>query len=117
MGSPSVGAFREGEPTGAGPAQPGPLAGLGGGGDDRLVIDVSPIQLLLVLAIALVVLGPRRLPQLGRDLGRGLRQFRAGLIADDERDPGVAGDGPEGEWTGPDPVAGREVPREPGGPA
>ena len=81
------------------------------------MIDVSPIQLLLVLAIALIVLGPRRLPQLGRDLGRGLRAFRAGLIAREERDPGVGEDGPAGEWTGPDPPPGQRFPPGSEGPA
>jgi sec-independent protein translocase protein TatA len=81
------------------------------------VIDISPIQLLLVLAIALVVLGPRRLPQLGRDLGRGLREFRQGLIPHENRDPGPEEDGPAGEWTGPDPAPRRAAPGDPEGPA
>ena len=33
-------------------------------------------ELLLVLAIVLLVLGPKRLPGLGRQLGRGLREFK-----------------------------------------
>ena len=33
-------------------------------------------ELLLVLAIALVVLGPKKLPEAGRSLGRGLREFK-----------------------------------------
>ncbi len=33
-------------------------------------------ELLLILAIALVVLGPKKLPEAGRSLGRGLREFR-----------------------------------------
>ena len=81
------------------------------------MIDVSPIQLLLVLAIALVVLGPRRLPQLGRDLGRGLRELRGALSAHEERDPGPGDDGPAGEWTGPEPTRPPNVAREPDGPA
>jgi sec-independent protein translocase protein TatA len=84
---------------------------------EALLIDVSPIQLLLVLAIALIVLGPRRLPRLGRDLGRGLRAFRDGLIAHEEPDPDPARPEPAGEWTDPEPPPGRDVPREPEGPA
>ncbi len=41
--------------------------------------DISAVQVLLTLVIALLVFGPRRLPELGRGLGRGLRDFRAGL--------------------------------------
>ena len=33
-------------------------------------------ELLIVLAIVLLVLGPKRLPQLGRQLGGGLREFK-----------------------------------------
>jgi sec-independent protein translocase protein TatA len=34
------------------------------------------MELILVLAIALIVLGPKRLPEAGRALGRGLREFK-----------------------------------------
>ena len=50
--------------------------------------DVSVVQVLLVLVVALLVFGPRRLPELGRGLGRGLRDFRTGLRgADLDVDP------------------------------
>jgi TatA/E family protein of Tat protein translocase len=38
--------------------------------------SVGPTEILLVLLIALLVLGPTKLPELGRQLGRGIRQFR-----------------------------------------
>jgi sec-independent protein translocase protein TatA len=37
---------------------------------------IGPLELIVVLAIALIVLGPKRLPDAGRSLGRGLREFR-----------------------------------------
>jgi sec-independent protein translocase protein TatA len=37
---------------------------------------IGPLELIVVLAIALIVLGPKRLPDAGRALGRGLREFR-----------------------------------------
>ena len=50
--------------------------------------DISVVQVLLVLVVALLVFGPRRLPELGRGLGRGLRDFRTGLRgADLDMDP------------------------------
>lgn len=45
--------------------------------------DISAAQVLLVLAIVLLVVGPRRLPGIGRNLGQGLRDFRAGLRGTD----------------------------------
>jgi len=36
----------------------------------------NPIHLLLLGAIALIVLGPKRLPELARTLGEGIREFR-----------------------------------------
>ena len=39
----------------------------------------NPIHLLFIAAVALVVLGPRRLPDLARALGRGAREFRDAL--------------------------------------
>jgi sec-independent protein translocase protein TatA len=50
------------------------------------VIDFSPIQILIVLVIALIVFGPKRLPEMGRSIGRGLREFR-GAIMDDGSSP------------------------------
>jgi TatA/E family protein of Tat protein translocase len=38
--------------------------------------SVGPTEALLLLVIALLVLGPTKLPELGRQLGRGIRQFR-----------------------------------------
>ena len=49
------------------------------------MFDISPIQILIVLAIALLIFGPKRLPGMGRDLGRGIRDFKAGITGDDDR--------------------------------
>ena len=43
-------------------------------------------ELLIVLVIALVVLGPKKLPSAGRSLGEGMRQFKDSLSGDGERD-------------------------------
>jgi len=37
---------------------------------------IQPTHLLFILVIALLVLGPKRLPEVGRSLGRGIRDFR-----------------------------------------
>ena len=38
--------------------------------------NLGPGELLLILAIALVVLGPKKLPEVGRSLGKGMREFK-----------------------------------------
>src|SRR6185312_641083 len=39
----------------------------------------QPTHLLFVLVVALLVLGPKKLPEVGRQLGNGLRDFRAAI--------------------------------------
>lgn len=41
-------------------------------------------ELMIVLVIALVVLGPKKLPQAGKSLGSGLREFKSSLSGDDD---------------------------------
>ncbi len=48
------------------------------------MLNIGPQELILVLVIALVVVGPRRLPELGRSIGKALREFRK--IQDDVKD-------------------------------
>ena len=55
--------------------------------------SVGPMELIVILAIALIVLGPKRLPEAGRSIGRGMREFRESLSGDrpeddDDEDPG-----------------------------
>ena len=38
--------------------------------------QIGPMEIMLVLAVALIVLGPKRLPEAGRSLGKGLREFK-----------------------------------------
>jgi sec-independent protein translocase protein TatA len=48
--------------------------------------QIGPGEIVLVLVIALVVLGPKRLPDVGRSLGRGMREFRDSLSGASEHD-------------------------------
>jgi len=48
------------------------------------MLNVGPLELLVVLAVALIVVGPERLPELARSVGRALRQFRD--VQDEVRD-------------------------------
>lgn len=47
---------------------------------------LQPSHLLIVLAVALIVLGPKRLPEVGHALGRGLRDFRDAISGDHHDD-------------------------------
>lgn len=40
-------------------------------------MNIGPTEIIVVLAVALLAFGPGRLPQMGRSLGRGLREFKA----------------------------------------
>lgn len=40
------------------------------------MLNIGPPELLLVLVIALIVVGPNKLPELARTIGRGLSEFR-----------------------------------------
>src|SRR5437588_2957114 len=58
----------------------------GRGGNLDLVFQVGPLELIVVLIIALLVLGPQRLPDAARSVGRGLRELRGALSMDDDED-------------------------------
>jgi sec-independent protein translocase protein TatA len=47
----------------------------------------SPIQIIIVLLIALIILGPKRLPEVGRSLGRGIREFKDSVTGSDRSEP------------------------------
>lgn len=48
--------------------------------------NVGPFELAIVLILALIVFGPKRLPELGRSLGRGIREFRGSVSGERHAD-------------------------------
>ncbi len=44
----------------------------------------QPMHLLVVLGIALLVFGPKKLPELGKGIGDGIRGFKASMKGDEE---------------------------------
>jgi sec-independent protein translocase protein TatA len=51
-----------------------------------LMPNVGPLELVVILAIALIVLGPKKLPEVGRSIGKGMREFKDSLNGDSDRD-------------------------------
>jgi sec-independent protein translocase protein TatA len=54
----------------------------------------QPTHLLIILGIALLVLGPRKIPELARGIGEGIRGFKSALKVD-ETPPSADGHAPE----------------------
>ncbi|MGH2945541.1 MAG: twin-arginine translocase TatA/TatE family subunit [Solirubrobacteraceae bacterium] len=55
--------------------------------------SIGPTELIIVLAIVLIIFGPKRLPGLGRQLGSGMREFKESITGkdrDDDLDDGDA---------------------------
>ncbi len=67
-----------------------------------MIPQIGIAEIAIILIIALIVFGPRKLPDLGRSLGRGLREFREGVSsisasvqeADEEDDDDLPADEP-----------------------
>ncbi len=48
---------------------------------------ISPWELLILLAFVLLLFGPKRLPEMGRSLGKGMREFKDSISGkDDDKD-------------------------------
>src|SRR5438128_11328540 len=45
--------------------------------------NIGPLEIIVVLFIVLVIFGPKRLPELGRSLGRGMREFKDSITGKD----------------------------------
>ena len=48
--------------------------------------SVGPMELVIVLVIALVILGPKRLPEAGKAIGKGMREFKDSLTGGRDED-------------------------------
>ena len=52
--------------------------------------SIGPGELIVVLVIALLVLGPKRLPDAGRSVGKGIREFKDAISGADDQPTAVA---------------------------
>lgn len=48
--------------------------------------NVGPLEIAIVLIIVLIIFGPKRLPELGRSMGRGIREFKSSISGDGGKD-------------------------------
>ncbi|MBS1878658.1 MAG: twin-arginine translocase TatA/TatE family subunit [Actinobacteria bacterium] len=49
--------------------------------------NIGPLEIGIVLIVALLVFGPKRLPELGKSLGKGIREFKGSISGEnDEQD-------------------------------
>jgi sec-independent protein translocase protein TatA len=55
-----------------------------------MIPNIGPLEIGVLLIIALIVFGPKKLPDLGRSLGKGLREFKGSISGEDDEKPQVA---------------------------
>jgi sec-independent protein translocase protein TatA len=58
------------------------------------MFGIGPTELIVVLVVALLIFGPKRLPDVGRSLGRGMREFKESVTGAD-RDELATTDAPD----------------------
>jgi len=49
-------------------------------------MGIGPLEIGIVLLIVLVIFGPKRLPELGKSLGSGMKSFKDSVTGDDDDD-------------------------------
>ena len=55
----------------------------------------GPLEIVIILVIVLVIFGPKRLPDLGRSLGKGMREFKDSVTGKDNELPESSVEKPE----------------------
>ena len=48
--------------------------------------NVGPLEIAVVLIIVLIIFGPKRLPELGQSMGRGIREFKNSISGEKDKD-------------------------------
>jgi sec-independent protein translocase protein TatA len=51
---------------------------------DQAMWTPGPLEIVIILVIVLIIFGPKRLPDLGRSLGRGMREFKDSVTGKDK---------------------------------
>ncbi len=48
--------------------------------------NIGPLEIALFLIIVLIIFGPKRLPELGRSMGRGIREFKSSISGENKEE-------------------------------
>ena len=48
--------------------------------------NIGPLEIAIVLVVVLVIFGPKRLPELGKSMGNGIREFKGSITGDKKED-------------------------------
>jgi sec-independent protein translocase protein TatA len=59
--------------------------------------NVGPMELLVVLIVALVIFGPKRIPEMGRSIGHGMREFKNSISGAESKPELESGAGERGK--------------------
>ena len=57
-----------------------------------MIPNIGPLEIGVVLVLALIIFGPKRLPELGSSLGRSIREFRSSIGGEDRGGKSDKGD-------------------------
>ncbi len=75
--------------------------------------NVGPLELAVVVIFALIIFGPKRLPELGKSMGKGIREFRSSISGenddDDDEAPKIERSGDSDDADAAEPVEGEVV--------
>jgi sec-independent protein translocase protein TatA len=52
--------------------------------------SIGPLEFAVIAIVALMVFGPKRLPELGKSLGSGFRSFKSSVSGEDDHQPELA---------------------------
>jgi sec-independent protein translocase protein TatA len=77
--------------------------------------NIGPLEIVIVLVVVLLIFGPKRLPDLGRSLGSGMREFKDSVTGKDKDEPAEIqrpAEGPVTQASAEDPAATRAKPAD-----
>jgi sec-independent protein translocase protein TatA len=53
------------------------------------MLNVGPMEVIVVLVVALLIIGPKKLPDMGRSVGRGMREFKHAVTGAEDHHPAL----------------------------